>query len=111
VAAKEIKTSELQLTHGAELIQQIADLDTREWGASEVDSESEDTVTKYKQCIYTASDTFMNMHSGLAARLSAGGLLALAKEVVQGTLQNGFSVMRPPVRVYVLVYVCVCGYL
>jgi len=41
-------------------------------------------------------DTYTSPGSALAARLAAGGLVNLAREVAEGRLDNGFALLRPP---------------
>jgi acetoin utilization deacetylase AcuC-like enzyme len=41
-------------------------------------------------------DTYVNAHSYDAAVLAAGGLLALTRAVLEGQLDNGFALVRPP---------------
>jgi len=41
-------------------------------------------------------DTYTSRHSAVAARLAAGGLIDLARQVVSGALANGFALVRPP---------------
>jgi histone deacetylase 6 len=41
-------------------------------------------------------DTYTSPGSALAARLAAGGLVDLAREVAKGRLDNGFALLRPP---------------
>lgn len=41
-------------------------------------------------------DTYTSQASAEAARLAAGGLVALTGEVVSGALSNGFALLRPP---------------
>jgi len=41
-------------------------------------------------------DTFINKHSLKAARMAAGGLMQLTKAVLEGDLDNGFAIVRPP---------------
>ncbi|KAI9033925.1 hypothetical protein CLU79DRAFT_726311 [Phycomyces nitens] len=40
--------------------------------------------------------TFHPHHSSLSARVSAGALIELSNQVVEGRLQNGFALIRPP---------------
>lgn len=42
------------------------------------------------------ADTYMNARSYDAAVMAAGGLLALVEAVVEGRVQNGFALVRPP---------------
>jgi histone deacetylase 6 len=42
------------------------------------------------------TDLFANAHTARAAKLSAGGLLALLDALRQGTIKNGFALSRPP---------------
>ena len=41
-------------------------------------------------------DTYTSRDSALAARLAAGGLVDLTREVASGRLANGFALLRPP---------------
>jgi acetoin utilization deacetylase AcuC-like enzyme len=41
-------------------------------------------------------DTYTSRHSAEAARLAAGGLVDLTREVLSGALSNGFALVRPP---------------
>ena len=48
------------------------------------------------QTFHFGSDTYMNRHSALAARLSCGGLLQVTHQVVTGAVQCGVALVRPP---------------
>jgi len=77
----------------------VADIDktaSYEYGPDEPDSETEGDETLYPDCKYLDSDTYVNRHSALAARLSIGGLIDLSERVLNGSLANGFAVVRPP---------------
>ena len=43
-----------------------------------------------------AQDTYINAYSSEAASIATGGLLEMATKVVEGTLKNGFAIIRPP---------------
>ena len=45
---------------------------------------------------YLDPDTYVNRHTCKAARLAAGGLLTLTQAALDGTIDNGFALVRPP---------------
>ena len=48
-----------------------------------------------------AVDTpFHPLYSTISARIAAGALLELVDHVVEGTLHNGFALIRPPGKIY-----------
>jgi histone deacetylase 6 len=77
VPAREATPEELQAIHSAEHLEQIAA--TERGPQRRIDP-----------------DTFANRHSARVARLGAGGLIELTTRVVQGEIQNGFALVRPP---------------
>jgi acetoin utilization deacetylase AcuC-like enzyme len=83
-------------THDAELIQQILDSRSWEYGEDESDSECEEDPTKYCDCVYIDEDTFVNKHSSVAAETAVGGLITLCDKVMQNELDNAFALIRPP---------------
>jgi histone deacetylase 6 len=77
VAAREASDAELAAIHDAGLIRAI------------------DATTK-RDFVQLDSDTYACRDSALAARLAAGGLVELTRRVLDGTLANGFALLRPP---------------
>jgi acetoin utilization deacetylase AcuC-like enzyme len=49
-----------------------------------------------RQSRYLDPDTYTNPHTFAAASKAAGGLIDLAKAVLDGALHNGFALIRPP---------------
>jgi acetoin utilization deacetylase AcuC-like enzyme len=52
--------------------------------------------TDGKPCLSLDPDTQTTSQSYQAARLAVGGLLALTDKIYDGTVQNGFALVRPP---------------
>ena len=77
VAAREATREELSRVHTEEHIAMIAATANREFEQLDPDT-------------YTCRD------SAAAARLAAGGLIDLVREVEHGRIQNGFALLRPP---------------
>jgi histone deacetylase 6 len=50
----------------------------------------------YDQVYHYSADTYINEHSLMAARLSAGSAIEITERVVKGSLDNGFALVRPP---------------
>lgn len=55
-----------------------------------------DSLCKDGSTAALPKDLFANAHTARAAKLSAGGLLALFDAWRQGTIKNGFALSRPP---------------
>lgn len=87
---------ELLLTHSRTHIDMIDSTAKLTYKEPEPDSESSDAETLYPDCQWIDPDTFVNQHSALAARLASGGLLQICQQIAEGTVRNGFSLMRPP---------------
>ena len=97
VAARPATDEELLTTHSLEHVEKIRATESATYPDPEPDSEAEGDDTVYPGCHWLDPDTFVNEHSHTAARLAVGGLIELCEQVVTGKLQNGFSLMRPPV--------------
>lgn len=46
---------------------------------------------------------FHPLYSTISARVAAGALLELVDHVVEGTLHNGFALIRPPGKHYIYI--------
>ncbi len=77
IPAREATDEELERVHTARHVRAIAD-------------------TARQEALLLDPDTYTSPGSALAARLAAGGLVDLAREVAEGRLANGFAVLRPP---------------
>jgi acetoin utilization deacetylase AcuC-like enzyme len=77
VAAREATDEELLAVHTPRLI-------------SEIDA------TAHSPFSQLDPDTYTSAQSARAARLAAGGLVDLTREVLAGELANGFALLRPP---------------
>ena len=54
------------------------------------------TVNMKGRYLDEEEDTYINEFSSEAASLATGGLIELTSKVVEGTLKNGFALVRPP---------------
>ncbi|CAB3404000.1 unnamed protein product [Caenorhabditis bovis] len=81
VKAREATDAELLLNHPIELINEIKSLETTE--------KCED-YCRDKEILWTCAET------DEAARVAVGGAIELVKQAVDGRIQNGFAIIRPP---------------
>jgi histone deacetylase 6 len=77
VAAREATREELLAVHTEEHVERVA-------------------ATSRLPYAQLDPDTYTSSESARAARLAAGGLVDLTREVVSGALANGFALLRPP---------------
>ncbi len=77
VPAREASDAELEAIHDRRLIEAI-------------------DATAGREFVQLDPDTYACRDSARAARLAAGGLADLARQVLDGALANGFALLRPP---------------
>jgi histone deacetylase 6 len=77
IAARDATREELLAVHSSDHVDRVEATARREY--SQIDP-----------------DTYTSRRSAEAARLAAGGLVDLTREVLSGTLSNGFALVRPP---------------
>ncbi|MEO8348997.1 MAG: histone deacetylase, partial [Acidobacteriota bacterium] len=77
IAAREATREELLAVHTGEHVDRVA-------------------ATAGLPYVQLDPDTYTSSDSALAARLAAGGLIDLTRDVTSGALANGFALLRPP---------------
>lgn len=80
---REATNEELERCHSTELMAQIA-------AASQLSAMSNDAK------IHLKPDTYVNAHTSLCARLSAGACVDVTLAVVSGAARSGIAICRPP---------------
>ncbi len=83
VPCREVSTSELQAVHTESLVRLVEEASLSALMAPD----SEVSIT---------SDTYVNQHTNLCARLAAGGACEVACMVARGEAPHGAAIIRPP---------------
>mmetsp|Transcript_19676 Transcript_19676/g.29376 ORF Transcript_19676/g.29376 Transcript_19676/m.29376 type:complete len:626 (+) Transcript_19676:112-1989(+) len=89
VRGRKATKEEVCKVHTAPFYRMIEDTKYRRMGNSRISRNTSFHLDEEK-------DTYINDYSFDAARLSVGGLIEITSRVVDGTLKNGFAIIRPP---------------